>query len=548
MRYILQFLKFIWLFLIIFVISNLLFPWIILLNISYISFWMCIILCLSIQLIYMNIVESFDYSYNKTKNNFNTKYFYILMIWFIVILMFLSTSITQHKNYYNAIWTVENWNFEDDIKDISLKSNKIRLIDQSQATELWNKVLWEYKDGILWSQVIAWEYNIQNINGDLYWVAPLEHTNFFRFLKNKQWTPWYIKVSTYNSNDIKLVLDKPIQYQPGAYFWKNLKRHIYWDIYNKWFTKPIFNIDEKWNPYWVISIYKNLSWLYVKDVQETLIVNATTGEKKLYNAKDINSIPEWVNRIHSEEIILKQLSYWGLYKNWFFNFSWKDKKLLVDNFNLSMIEVNWISYWYAWFKSVWNDNGTVWFTLTDTLTKKTKYYMIAGSNELSAVKSANWLIQEKWYSATSPILYNILNHPTYVIPLKDNAWLTKMIALVSVKNFDIVWIWNNIDSAILNFKLKLQNNNKDKDLNSNTNNNIIEKHLDIKRISSYFDWSFWQVYIILFSNNEVTTMSLSENSNLPLYKEWDRVKITYTSTISDGLISIENLTMFKINN
>ena len=63
----------------------------------------------------------------------------------------------------------------------------------------------------------------QKVNNELYWVAPLLHSGFFKWLNNREGTPGYVLVSATNERDVKLVQtvnNQPvkIKYQSGAYF------------------------------------------------------------------------------------------------------------------------------------------------------------------------------------------------------------------------------------------------------------------------------------------------------------------------------------------
>jgi hypothetical protein len=57
----------------------------------------------------------------------------------------------------------------------------------------------------------------------LYWVAPLLHLVFFKWLNNQEGTAGYVMVSATNERDVKLVQNVAgkaikIKYQQGAYF------------------------------------------------------------------------------------------------------------------------------------------------------------------------------------------------------------------------------------------------------------------------------------------------------------------------------------------
>jgi nicotinamide riboside transporter PnuC len=75
------------------------------------------------------------------------------------------------------------------------------------------------------------------VNNDLYWVAPLLHSGFFKWINNQEGTAGYVMVSATNERDVKLVQNIEgksikIKYQPQAYFQSNLERFLYFSGYS----------------------------------------------------------------------------------------------------------------------------------------------------------------------------------------------------------------------------------------------------------------------------------------------------------------------------
>jgi hypothetical protein len=82
--------------------------------------------------------------------------------------------------------------------------------------------------------IVKWNLSVlySKVNKELYWVAPLLHSGFFKWMNNQEGTAGYVMVSATNERDVKLVQTsdgKPIKikYQPEAYFQSNIERHLY---------------------------------------------------------------------------------------------------------------------------------------------------------------------------------------------------------------------------------------------------------------------------------------------------------------------------------
>ena len=375
----------------------------------------------------------------------------ITIVFLIFIPLFTSAPVFHAKQYRNLIGEVKlGKDFSKHVAPIS--TEEIRIVDESIANRLGDKVLGTKPS--LGSQTSLGTFNIQKVNGKLYWVAPLLHSGFFKWQKNKQGTPGYVMVSATNERDVRLVQEvngKPIhiKYQKNAFFADYLPRYIYFNGFmSKAFTDFTFEIDDDGNPYWVVTKYKKRVGFGGNDASGVIVVNAATGKITEYS---INDAPKWIDRIQPENFIVEQLNDWGEYVKGFWNFSNEDKLTTTRGIAL-VYGVNDRAYWYTGLTSVGSDEGTVGFVLVDTRTKETTWYKQVGATEQAARLSAEGKVQEKGYDATFPITYNINGIPTYVMSLKDNAGLVKMIAMVSVEDYTIVGVGNNIKETLRAYK------------------------------------------------------------------------------------------------
>ncbi len=375
----------------------------------------------------------------------------LAVIFLIFVPLITSAPVFHAKQYRNIIGEVKlGKDFSNHVAPIS--TEEIRIVDKSIAYRVGDKVLGTKPS--LGSQTTLGTFNIQKVNGKLYWVAPLLHSGFFKWRKNRQGTPGYVMVSATNERDVRLVQEvngKPvrIKYQKNAFFSDYLPRHIYFNGFmSKAFTDYTFEIDDDGNPFWVVTKYVKKVGFGGNDAVGVIVVDAGTGDIKEYSIEDA---PEWIDRIQPENFIVEQLNDWGEYVKGFWNFSNEDKLTTTKGISL-VYGVNNRAYWYTGLTSVGSDEGTVGFVLVDTRTKETTWYKQIGATEQAARRSAEGKVQEKGYDATFPITYNINGIPTYVMSLKDNAGLIKMIAMVSVEDYTIVGVGNNIKEALRAYK------------------------------------------------------------------------------------------------
>lgn len=380
-------------------------------------------------------------------------FFFCFGLLFYLIVLPLATSLPMFRSsaYQKLIGKVENG---DDLKNhiAPISLDKIRVVDEELAMLLGEKIIGSQPS--LGSQAEIGEFTIQKVNDELYWVAPLLHTGFFKWYNNSGGTPGYVMVSATNERDVKLIQEvggKPlsVKYQPAAYFGSRIDRHVYFNGYATVGLEDFnFEIDDKGNPYWIVTKYKKRIGFAGNDATGVLTVDAQTGEIKEY---DINNTPLWVDRIQPISFIEEQLNDWGEYVHGFWNFSNENKLQTTEGLTLVYGE-NHKSYWYTGLSSVGKEESTVGFVLVDTRTKETTYYKQSGATEYAAQSSAEGKVQEKGYHASLPIPYVINNIPTYVMTLKDDGGLVKMFAMVSINDYTIVGVGNTMRETLMAYK------------------------------------------------------------------------------------------------
>ncbi len=449
----------------------------------------------------------------------------IAVIFLIFVPLITSAPVFHAKQYRNIIGEVKlGKDFSKHVAPIS--TEEIRIVDKSIAYRVGDKVLGTKPS--LGSQTKLGTFNIQKVKGKLYWVAPLLHSGFFKWRKNRQGTPGYVMVSATNERDVRLVQKvngKPlhIKYQKNAFFSDYLPRYIYFNGFmSKAFTDFTFEIDDDGNPFWVVTKYVKKVGFGGNDAVGVIVVDAGTGEIKEYSIEDA---PKWIDRIQPENFIVEQLNDWGEYVKGFWNFSNEDKLTTTKGISL-VYGVNNRAYWYTGLTSVGSDEGTVGFVLVDTRTKETTWYKQIGATEQAARRSAEGKVQEKGYDATFPITYNINGIPTYVMSLKDNAGLIKMIAMVSVEDYTIVGVGNNIKEALRAYKNALHSKGNAVAPNRfsesySVKSVVMRLSKDIRNGNSFY-------YIMLKNpDNKIFVGSSLISNEITITQVGDSVKITY---------------------
>lgn len=463
----------------------------------------------------------------------------------VVLPTLASTPIIRAKAYRNLLGTVKESEFTKDVSPVNV--NEIRIVDEDMAMKLGDKKLGEVP--AIGSVSKLGEFHIQKVKDKLYWVAPLVHRDFIKWVTNMSGTNGYVMVSANDPQDVKLVQkangeDVKIVYQPDAYILQDLHRHVYINGgMGRGMADYTLEIDDNGKPYWVVSLYEHKVGFGGANVNGTAIVDTKTGETKFYSIKDT---PEWVDRIQPEDFVIDQINSWGVYVNGFINSIISEKGVLKATEGTSLVYGDDDrSYWYTGITSAGGDESTIGFMLVDSRTKEAKLYKQPGATEMAAMKSAEGSVQEKNYEATFPVMYNILGQPTYVSSLKDKAGLVKRVVFVSVEDYNIVGVGRDKAEAMKNYKDALESGGSSLEIDESDE---FDKELEgtVKRIAADTKNGNTVYYLTLDTDEGNIFYATSKISKeLPLTKEGDKIKITFSKDEKD-VIEIDEFDNYNI--
>lgn len=481
----------------------------------------------------------FDLEYEEFEGSWRLKLglpLTILGVIGLIILPIGSSVMFRSGDYRQLIGKVEEKTFSNDISPID--PSRMVIIDYDVAAKLGDKRLVS-EDMSLGSVTNIGKYTHQKVGNDLYYVAPLNHTDYWKWRKSKHGTPGYVIVNAHNQKDVRLVKEvngKPIRlkYQEGGCFGDYLPRHIYKQYKSYGQFEYEFELDDEMNPWYVVPLYDKKVGYGGKDIVKVLIVNPETGKIDEY---DIEDVPSWVDRVYPKNIIGSQFDNWGKWVHGWPNWSQKDKMILSQGTQIVYGDDG-RCYLFSGVTSVGEDNASIGFILADSRTKKVTLFRSGGAIESAAQASAQGKVQEKEYIASWPRPYNINGVWTYVMALKDQEGLIKSIALVSYTNYEVVGIGENIMDAIRNYKAAL---NSKGDILAPTSEN--RKSLFTGRITRFgTDTKEGQFYYYIVFEELPQTLFIGTSvlsNELPVSKVGDMLRISYEAG-NEGEIFIES--------
>lgn len=363
----------------------------------------------------------------------------------LVIVLFFTSPIFNAKAYSRLIEPKEG-HFEKAITETGI--DHIPIIDRGTAQRLGNRKL-----GTITELVSQFEpspaYTQINVDNRPVRVSPLRYAGFFKWLANsKNGIPSYLSVDM-TDGEVKLMQPKQaMKYTESEYFFRQIDRYLRFHYPTKIFGHPSFEVDDKGNPYYIATTYKKNFLLRSIEPNGAILVNAMDGSHRFYNLK---SIPTWVDRVYSANIVVNQLNQHGLYKNGFLNSLLAKKGATKTTKGYNYIVLNDDVWLYTGITSVTSDDSNIGFVLTNMRTKETKQFNVPAAEEYSAMQSAQGAVQEKSYKSTFPILINKNDRPTYIMSLKDKAGLVKMYAMVDAQDYQKVATGSSLKAVMTNY-------------------------------------------------------------------------------------------------
>ena len=489
----------------------------------------------------------------KKKGSRKSPFFYaiaaVVVIFLVIVVGSIASSPFFNAVRYSELLTVEDGEFSEDIAEISM--NSVPVVDRDTAVRLGSRTIGEMSD--LVSQYAIDEsssaYTQISYKETPYRVSSLVYADIIKWITNTaSGLPGYVTVNmvTQETQLVRLDEGNYMHISTGEHFNNYLYRYVRFQYPTEIFGEAAFEIDDDGVPYWIVPTVKYRIALFGgEDYSGAILVNACTGETTRY---DLDEVPNWCDKVFNADLVYEQLESYGKYRSGFWNsligqsgvlcptgstaaslFSDEDGNTVTSStsgYNYLAIDDD--VYMYTGMTSANSDESLVGFVLVNLRTKATKYYTCAGATESSAMSSAEGQVQQMEYTATSPLLLNIADRPTYFLSLKDSAGLVKMYAFIDVQQYQIVGTGSTIDEAQSNYITAL---GTDEDIDVDTSDLAAEVDTEasgtIDAIESVVKDGNSYYYFTLQGDDSIYVASIAISDTLPFMKAGQAVELTY---------------------
>ncbi|KAA0566802.1 hypothetical protein F0342_01775 [Bacillus sp. CH30_1T] len=376
---------------------------------------------------------------------------------------------------------------------------------------------------------------IQKVNGEYVYIAPVEFSGFFKWFKGDE-TPGYFTLSATDSSSNPKFIKEEMAYTPSAFFNKKIERHIRLN-----YPKQIFNgdvqleIDDEGKPFYIRTFGEFISARNGFEAKGIVMVDPKSGDTKSYK---IDEVPDFIDGAISPETVSLQNSYFGNYVQGFWNsrFGKSDVKLPSDEgteANVSPIfDENGDMYYFTDFTSPKEGvDSMLGYSLTNSRTGEATFY--TGNLEESYMDSQGALqiiqkkfIEKKW-DGEMPVLYNFYGEASWLTPVLDANGFLQNYFIVSAANPEISAYAGTPNQALKQYKTALQRGGGSVDGSSKAE----EKQINGTVVRVYKEKTGDYTVVSFLLDNGKNYIVSSENSLLAIYlKENDKVNVKYMDT------------------
>jgi uncharacterized membrane protein YhaH (DUF805 family) len=376
---------------------------------------------------------------------------------------------------------------------------------------------------------------IQKVNGEYVYIAPVEFSDLFKWSKGKKIPGYFILSATDSSANPKFIQTEMI-YTPSSYFNKNIERHIRMQYPNMIFNGEVqLEVDDEGKPYYIRSFGEFVSARNGFHVKGLIVVDSKSGKTEAYS---LSEVPAFIDGAVSPEVVSLQNNYFGKYVHGFWNslFGKSDVKLPSGEgteANVSPIfNESGEMYYFTDFTSPKEGvDSMLGYALTNARTGKATYY--TGNLEESYMDSQGALqiiekkfIEKKWFGEM-PILYNFYGEASWLTPVLDSNGFLQNYFIVSAANPEISVYGSTPNEAIKLYKTALQRGGGTVDGSSKAE----EKKTNGTVVRVYKEKSGDFTVVSFLLDNQQNYVISSAKYPLAIYlEEGDRVQMTYLNT------------------
>ncbi|RDY72481.1 DNA-binding protein [Halobacillus trueperi] len=394
----------------------------------------------------------------------------------------------------------------------------------------------------------------QQIDGEIAYVAPVEFSSFWRYLRGKE-TEGYFTITATNINAQPEFVQSKMRYTNSSFFNHNVQRVVYGkhpDYVQSGHAQ--IEVDDEGKPWYVQTIYKPLLFSNrpaMNDIK-VAIVDPVSGDIETY---DSSNAPDFVEGSVSSELAAIENEYFGKYVNGWLNsiFGKKDVKIPNESGTESSVtpifnEAGEMFYFTDMASPKENIDSALGYTLINARTGALTYYNGQQNQGImdskGAVQIVNKQYPEKNWTGTMPVLYNVDGHPTWIVNVLDPNGLFKQYAYIKAADSDFAVFGDTAKQTLNAYRLQIAQDPSS--VEGSQGVDLTEKSGTINRVLVTSTDSRQSVQFLLEGETTIYTVNTSKAPLAIFLKEGDQVNMQ--ARIRDnGTATVESMQIQGIN-
>lgn len=388
---------------------------------------------------------------------------------------------------------------------------------------------------------------LQKIDGELFWVTPIEYTGFFKWTKGKD-IPGYIKMSAEDENKDAILVKANMTYVPSAYFQEDLKRIVRSKFKHTILLEASFEPDDQDKPYYVVPYGEYHKFRQMIDIKGIYVIDPQTGIIHNYT---IDNIPEYIDHVIPTSVAEDWNEWYGKYVHGFWNTIFSKEDIISPTKWEDIDEVNGVFnkelqlHWFTDFTRSKSGSGAmVGYSMMNARTGNLIFYSDANGslNGKAAINVAEKTFRAEKYEAGTPLLYTIYGQFTWVVPLMDSNNVLREMMLINAKDEKIYSHSTAKAKLFNNYKYALATQLKD---DKNVPTNIADKKKTAGKISYVYKAEEENNTIVKFMLNGQNRIFQVSSTDFPysiFLEKGMNVSIHYIDT-EELVVSVSNLTI-----
>ncbi|MGR9047842.1 DNA-binding protein [Halobacillus faecis] len=394
----------------------------------------------------------------------------------------------------------------------------------------------------------------QQIDGEITYVAPVEFSSFWRYLRGKE-TEGYFTITATNINAQPEFVQSKMKYTNSSFFNHNVQRVVYGkhpDYIQSGDAQ--IEVDDDGKPWYVQTIYKPLLFSNRPDMNDikVAIVDPVSGDMETFES---SNAPDFVEGSVSSELAAIENEYFGKYVNGWLNsiFGKKDVKIPNESGTESSVtpifnEAGEMFYFTDMASPKENIDSALGYTLINARTGSLTYYNGQQNQGImdskGAVQIVNKQYPEKNWTGTMPVLYNVDGHPTWIVNVLDPNGLFKQYAYIKAADSDFAVFGDTAKQTLNAYRLQIAQDPSS--VEGSQGVDLTEKSGTINRVLVTSTDSRQSVQFLLEGETTIYTVNTSKAPLAIFLKEGDQVNIQ--ARIRDnGTGTVEEMQIQGIN-